>query len=106
ILSNETNVCNEHGNCTDFNMCSCELGWTSNDCSVPMCFGKSATDEEVCSGRGKCVWKNQYLCDSRSLGIDCSKDRLIVLYLQLSQANIYSLNWICLIIVMILLLIK
>lgn len=54
INKDDPSVCSGRGNCTDNDVCVCETGWENYDCSIPICFGKSATDENVCSRRGQC----------------------------------------------------
>ena len=65
-------VCSGHGNCTDFDTCQCEQGWTANNCSDAITCNKFAPDDEgVCNGRGSCQDLDQCSCDKDYYGNDC-----------------------------------
>ena len=64
---------------------------------------KSATDKNVCSGRGNCVDVDKCKCNSKYIGKDCSKDRLIIVYAK-GTANVYNLGWLYLLILILLIL--
>ena len=51
--------CSSHGICVDLDVCRCDLGWTSSNCSRPSC--------EIlnwCSGHGQCIALDVCLCES------------------------------------------
>ncbi|EFC42096.1 predicted protein [Naegleria gruberi] len=59
----------------------CDTGYVSYDnyqCTlatvVPQCFGISASDSSVCSGRGSCTSYNNCVCNSTYYGSQCSYD--------------------------------
>ncbi|KAL9647058.1 hypothetical protein ABK040_016533 [Willaertia magna] len=76
IFANQSNVCNGHGNCTDFDKCECTDGWEGASCSLYTC-------EKVdnCNGNGVCIGSNQCLCNERYGSYDCK-------YLKLSSSEI------------------
>src|SRR5690606_15928475 len=51
ICKNQTfdEICSGNGKCVDKDLCSCNDGYTGNECQFPICFGKSSTDAQVCS---------------------------------------------------------
>jgi len=71
IPCNMSNVCSEHGQCTDLNTCVCCSNWTGAQCDVPVCYGLGATDPEVCSGHGGCGVPNICVCDVDYAGDNC-----------------------------------
>ena len=63
---NERN-CSSHGVCVDFDVCRCDMGWTSSGCSQASC--------EVlnwCSGHGQCIAHDVCMCESGWLDNSCS----------------------------------
>ena len=40
--------CQNNGNCTHPNICTCEIGWSGPDCSVPLC-------SQECMNGGECI---------------------------------------------------
>eukprot|EP01080_Neovahlkampfia_damariscottae_P004934 gene4934-8531_t len=84
---NDPNVCSGQGTCTNTDSCSCENGYTGDQCQNPppinsptqspsptfTCFGISSSDSNVCSGNGQCVSQDQCNCNSGYGGQKCGQ---------------------------------
>ena len=57
-----------HGNCSGFEVCSCDEGWEGNSCDSPSC---SQVNE--CSLQGQCVSPNTCYCYAGYEGSTCSE---------------------------------
>ena len=57
--------CYNNGTCIAPNTCQCALGYTGNDCSVPLC-------AEGCQHGGNCTAPNTCTCEKGWAGHDCS----------------------------------
>jgi hypothetical protein len=64
-------VCSGHGICVDHNQCSCEYGYTGNECQILQCFQMNANDTLVCSGRGNCYAPDTCNCFNGYAGENC-----------------------------------
>jgi hypothetical protein len=64
-------VCSGRGICFDNNKCSCEPGYTGDNCQYNICFDVSSADSKVCSGRGSCIAPNICTCRVGSSGENC-----------------------------------
>ncbi|KAG2374402.1 hypothetical protein C9374_010972 [Naegleria lovaniensis] len=74
-LSNDSNVCSNHGNCISPNQCQCQEGYLGLQCEIPVCYGIAANDSAVCNfGKGQCVSYNNCSCFNSQewTGQDCS----------------------------------
>jgi hypothetical protein len=60
----DVNSCSSHGTCIGANNCSCTSQYTGQNCSHPICYGKSSTDPTVCSGNGYCLLPNSCVCSA------------------------------------------
>lgn len=100
----DSNICNGNGNFKDIDICNCESEWEENNCSIKIfqCYGKKRDDPSICSGGVKYIQENLCKCNVYYVGVECTKDRLIVLY---ATADIFTFNWLCIIIVIFFLLV-
>ena len=66
-------VCSSRGECTSPDNCKCWNGlYTGKECEIPICFGISANDPNVCSyGNGTCMINNQCQCLDGFYGETC-----------------------------------
>lgn len=68
---NELNNCNGNGVCAGPNTCLCNADkWIGSNCSIPICFGKAASDPQACNGNGHCV-SNMCNCKPGYQGNQC-----------------------------------
>ena len=56
-----------NGMCVDNNVCQCNAGWSSLNCSVATC-----ASQNYCSGNGKCIGYNLCQCNTNWLGDSCA----------------------------------
>ena len=75
IPANYADVCSGHGECVEQDICSCDEGYTGDQCqdvvSEPECFTLSAYDPDVCSGHGECIEQDICSCDEGYTGDQC-----------------------------------
>lgn len=71
ISSQSSLVCNGRGICVNKNVCLCEENNLGENCDIPICDQRPATDELVCSGHGQCVAANSCQCNDGFTGQNC-----------------------------------
>jgi hypothetical protein len=89
--ASDPHVCSGNGVCIAPNNCTCDIDtmselcernstdggecisdqWTGVNCSIPICYGRNASDSRVCSGNGYCNFPDNCTCDSTSTGSNC-----------------------------------
>jgi hypothetical protein len=72
ILSNDSSVCGSHGNCTSYNTCVCNEGYSGSNCTDFQCFKNNYRSTEACSAHGSCIAPDTCTCNSPYLGATCS----------------------------------
>lgn len=63
INNRDESVCSGGGTCWDFNLCACDIGYFSDDCSVTTCNGTESKSSSVCNSQGRCVAFDRCDCD-------------------------------------------
>ncbi len=59
-------ACFNNGSCVQPDVCSCPDGWTSDDCSSPLCRHVNAASKVVgCLNRGVCGFRDKCVCNKR-----------------------------------------
>jgi alpha-tubulin suppressor-like RCC1 family protein len=71
-LSDDPYVCNGNGNCTGYNTCVCNSGYTGMYCDKFSCFGTSSNSSSVCSGNGRCIKLDACICFTGYSGYSCN----------------------------------
>jgi hypothetical protein len=69
--SSNSDICSGNGICIAPNVCSCELGYSGQQCQIISCFGKNSSDPSVCSGNGGCSQYDTCTCNSGFDGDNC-----------------------------------
>eukprot|EP01080_Neovahlkampfia_damariscottae_P000588 gene588-8096_t len=69
--STSPDVCSGNGDCVSYNNCTCNQGYTGNNCQFTKCFGFDSSNEKICSGNGNCTRPNYCECEDGYVGIDC-----------------------------------
>lgn len=65
------NVCSNHGTCDNPDDCTCAIGWGTDDCSEPICYGDLASSASVCHEHGTCDSPDNCNCDTGYGGNEC-----------------------------------
>jgi hypothetical protein len=100
ISNTDPDVCSQHGECIDFDVCQCDCGWEGEWCNneteivIPplnctdlcpceeyctcdvcplLCFGIIYNSSIVCSGHGICIAADTCICEDGYWGLDCSE---------------------------------
>ena len=64
-------ICSGRGKCVNKDLCSCDEGFTGDECEYIICFGKNSSDPQVCSGFGTCISPNNCSCETGFTGSEC-----------------------------------
>ena len=67
----DLSVCSGHGDCVDFDSCSCHAGYVGSNCEYAECYGLYANDSMVCSGKGNCSNPDTCTCNNGYIGSNC-----------------------------------
>ncbi|KAG2394261.1 hypothetical protein C9374_004025 [Naegleria lovaniensis] len=73
-----------HGHCEGSSFCQCDSHWIGDSCTIPTCFGKSASDSSTCSGNGNCTDVDTCNCTFNYKGMQCE-----ILQIGADECNIY-----------------
>ena len=76
----DQNLCSGRGICVANDKCSCESGFSGNNCELTTCFGKVSSDSTVCSGNGNCTDVNLCECKSPFDGKECESSNNGILH--------------------------
>jgi hypothetical protein len=69
--SSNSDICSGNGICIGSDVCSCELGYSGQQCQIINCFGKNSSDPSVCSGNGICSQYDTCSCNFGFDGYNC-----------------------------------
>lgn len=70
-MADDVLVCSSHGSCIDTDTCEGKTGYTSLNCSIPICFNITSDNPAVCSGHGSCLLPNNCRCMPGYVGGEC-----------------------------------
>ncbi|EFC37003.1 predicted protein [Naegleria gruberi] len=72
--ASKSDACSGHGACIDMDVCNCDDGYYSVDCSKKYCGSYNSTDTRACSGRGSCGNNGICTCQLGFYGDECEKE--------------------------------